>query len=789
MARTGHKNRKIGVSHHAALLIGLWASAVVAAAEPSALVSLDIPAESLQSALVEFAAQAKVSVKFEASQLVGKQSPGIHGQYVPADGLKALLQGSGLDAQGNTAGDFVLVPVKPTASVPDASTSSTPVLPAINVSDSAATQAQTGFAATNTSSATRTDTPISELPQSVQVITQDVMKSQQATTAVDVLSNVSGISVIVNDGISPTVLIRGFSAPVATDGLVNSANNFSTEGLNIPLIGVDHIDVVKGADSILSGDMEPGGVVNVVRKRPQAESQQEVMVQTGSYGEALLGIDLTGAISSANHINYRFIAQGERSGNGFGPMDGSHSYYIAPSIGYKTESTDFVVGFEQRSYRGSILPYTFTVNGTPYGNLFEASRLSQKDDHSLGNSTTAYYDLQQKITPQWTFRSKAAYGAVSYSFRGYQAASSDTVGGYYEYPYRINNLFYTWSLEESAQGKFSTGPLFHTLVAGFSYQRGQERAGQSASYAELVEGDLLTGTQPDLAALSGTARQLNIATSYTDQFYLHDQIAIGDRLHLLGSIAHSREWINQTRYSSTTPEGAWTPNFGVLYQLTGEIGVYASYLRSFTNQGETQLADGTFAPPALGKTVEVGAKGNFFNDRLTSSIALFRTAQTNYLSYDALGLAYLDAAGIASRGVEVDMSGQILPGWKVIANYTYANTQTNSDNSTYFSLPKDKARLWTTYEMQGGPLRGLGFGAGMTVRSSYKFTDVDGSTAHVPGQASFDASVYYRAKSWAATFGVKDLTNRLIYGDGASYYDVPIQSLGRTFLLTVTHDF
>lgn len=745
---------------------------------------IDLPAQPLPTALSQLAREANVNILAPDSLVAGKPAPAVSGQLTVDEALGRILRGTGLQVEHRDAKTYVIV--VPKSSTPNSNTSSTPVLPAINVSDGAVTQAQTGFAATTTSSATRTDTPISELPQSVQVITQDVMKSQQATTVADVLSNVSGVSVSPNsDTATSAVYIRGFLAPVSTDGLAN-VSTYSVGGVGIPLIGIDHIDVVKGADSILAGDMAPGGLVNVVRKRPQADTLREITLQTGSYGEALVGLDLTGALSSANHINYRFIVQGERSGNGNGAMDAGHNFYIAPSIGYKTESTDFVIGFEQKSNRTPFMPFSFIVNGTPYD---KNGLLDQKDDHSLGNSTSVYYSLEQKIFANWTFRSKAAYTAQATAFSGYSVYPiSDTGGDTYSLAALGDVHVYETSLEESMMGKFRTGPLSHTLVAGFSYQRAEERHAQDYLLDLGGLGNVLTGIQPELPSIGGSVNDTEGATTYESQIYLHDQINVGDRLHLLASIAHNRDGAQATTYG-TPSESAWTPNLGILYQLTGNLGIYASYLKSFTNQALDQLANGDIAPPAIGKTVEVGLKGNFLNDRLTSSIAVFRTAQTNIIYYNELGLGYLDPGGEVSRGVEVDVSGKILPGWNVIANYTYSDPQ-GLDGDPY-TLPRHKMRLWTTYELQGANLHGLGVGVGMSARSAYAISDTWNSAVvdHVPGQASFDASIFYKTKTWTGTFGVKDIANRRLYADYGAFINLPVAALGRTFLLTVTHDF
>jgi iron complex outermembrane receptor protein len=158
-------------------------------------------------------------------------------------------------------------------------------------SGSAADQPDQGFVGTDTGTATRTDTPIAQVPQSIQVVTKDLMKSRQAQSAIDALRNVSGVTVEQKNGFT-TVQVRGFATLPMIDGVTAGGHPGVSGGGEPPMVGVERIEVLKGADSIVGGEMEPGGIVNLVRKRPQKQLSREVTLEAGSFGHVMGAYDI-----------------------------------------------------------------------------------------------------------------------------------------------------------------------------------------------------------------------------------------------------------------------------------------------------------------------------------------------------------------------------------------------------------------------------------------------------------------------------------------------------------------
>jgi iron complex outermembrane receptor protein len=767
-----------------------YKSAYAQSAPPAvaAMLSYDIPAGPLDKVLVAVASVSRHPISFNSALTSSYRSGAVKGNLTVEQAVDKALAGTGLE-RATTPDGVLTVRVKSGATSPAEAQDSAQaaVLPQINVTDRGAKENVTSFTAANSSSATLTDTPTSEAPMAVQTVTQAVMRSQQATSVADALRNVSGVSIVPTAEGQASVAIRGFAAPVSTDGLLtNNINGTGYQnGLDIPLIGVERIDVVKGADSIISGGTNPGGVVNVVRKQPQADPVYEFETQVGSYGDVLVGGDAGGAISKDNNLNYRFIVNGERTGESYGGAVGMRSLYIAPSIGYQAANTNLVIGFEQNTEHLPLPYYTVFLDGTP---AHLTHPFGDEDDHFRTNSSTVYYDFSQRISPVWSVKSKASYNASVNSFYLTHGTVLDDLGDALFIPLATSVNQRALSFQESLEGKFATGAIAHDLVAGFNYQRSLISAAGAVDMAGIFPGSIYTNTPPEDAFPAGAP---SAQSGYSNQFYLQDQVKYG-RFHLLASISHGQSWASSS--TSTTSDGAWSPNIGVLYQLTGDLAAYASYQKSFTPQANLLLIGGATAGAELGKNAEVGLKGNFLDDKVTASVALYRTARTNVAVADEAvpGYAMIDPAGFVTKGVEVDVSGQITNGLKVIANYTYNAQQAPGGANVDVAAQeaRHKVSLWAEYAFQTPTLQGFGFSGGITARSSYQA----GQTAptiplgRVPGQAIADASVFYRSKKWSTTFGVKNIFNHVQYeanGEDEFLAFLP----GRTFVLTSIYQF
>lgn len=771
----------------------LWsapASAQTVGAEATERYAL--PSGPLGQTLANFAARAGVSISYEPTLVDGKVSQGLSGHYSVLDGLDKLLAGTGLAAESHGDKRYVIqkAPKGPDPAPPPATPTthndSVLTLPSVTVSGVADAASTNGFVSPQTSTATRTDTAIADTPQSITVVNQAVIQSQQSRSLTDVLENVSGVY-ISPSLLGPTVEIRGLSAPVMTDGLnsVASSSFFGTQqqssSLSMPVAAVQQVEVLKGADAIIAGPSNPGGVVNLVMKAPQPEPFHEVSLQLGPYGDILSSVDLTGAMFGDDRISYRLVVSGERSGQSEGGYDGMHDVYIAPSVRWKSGGTDLKVGLIQNSSRNPFPPFTILL---PTGPVNDPVRFGSAEDNYSDNDTAVYYDLTQKINDHLTFRSKARYDSELSESTGMQFVGPTDVGAglqAFYIPTRQSTQSNRWSFDNSLQGTFNIGPVSQTVLGGFSYQKmtGSLSVANGLPVFTSIYAPQFPAFSPVIDFGYGVSANVN-------NEYLQDQITFG-RLHVLVNVSYSRAWGWAQIEPDQPSQHGWSPNIGAVYQLTDSVGIYGNLMKTFTPQID-QTADGGFTPPQRGRSAEAGLKIDLADDRLTSTISLYRSALLDRATPDPSNPnAFVVLPQTVTRGVELDVQGSPYKGVNVIGSYTYADFL-SPPAAGFSEVPKHTASLWATYDFQNEMLHGWGFGAGVKIRSAYQITTSENTSYSIAGQAEVDASVYYRAKKWTARLGVKNLFDRRLYSDYSSEDDLTIEP-GRTVLFTGTYDF
>ncbi|NKI70219.1 TonB-dependent siderophore receptor [Collimonas pratensis] len=814
-----------------------------AASASSVKTSFNIPAGQLDQVLVAIAKSVRGIVLFDPALTGSLKSAGVSGNFTVKEALREAMQGSGLEVVANPDGSFGVqrAALKTTPSAPVAAeTPPTPdlvpepvssVLPPIVISNSADTSLgyhDRGFVPRNTLSATRTDTPLADIPQSIQGVTTDLLESQQVQSVVDALRNVSAVTFARGDGVdqAATIYVRGFVAPVIKNGFADlvsltnvtngrAAGSLSITSLDIPMAAVERVEVLGGADSIVAGGpMEPGGAVNIVTKRPQANPIREATLELGNYGHRRAAIDMAGRLSSDRSWTYRTVVSATDDARTFDGYDGARELYLAPSVGYKHDGTTAVMGFSHQlshSPFGGYQSAELTARGP--GPDQHTSPWGRSDDHSFSAKTELFYDLEQRLWQGWAFLSKAKYTKLRYNSAGYDnCAQSDldsTTGICLRDQSSITS--YSRNIENSMRGIFETGPLQHTLLFGMGY--GQTRLGSYSDESSQGSSVIVPWPPSGLHLPPVTGPNSLIATDdtfYSTNFFLQDQLTWG-RWHVLANVGYEQERNNFSSsvdsdggvHDTSPPKNAPVYNLGVAYRFSDSSTLYANAFRSFT-PGNTVL-DATLnggppgvivAPPTTGKSVEIGLKLNLLNNRAIFSAAIFRATHTNVLqaintpTTESTNGDYVLLPSTISRGLELNIAGRLAPGWNLTASYSYIAFQYAKppDQDPQISqFPRHRASLWTTYDLQSEAWRGWGAGLGLTMRSGYTALPDTDVLARIASQTRIDASIYYKSRHWSTTLGVKNLFNRRLYSDFATS-TVGVEP-ARTLLLTNTFEF
>ncbi|MDL0441616.1 TonB-dependent siderophore receptor [Stutzerimonas frequens] len=584
-----------------------------------------------------------------------------------------------------------------------------------------------GYRATRSASATRTDTAIHETPQSISVVPAQVVEDIGATRLEDALDYAGGVERGNNFGGQGLTefLVRGFS----TQEFYRNGFAVNRGYPNMPDANtLERIEVLRGPASMLYGRGDPGGTFNIVSKQPQAERRTVLGSQVNTDGLRRGTLDTTGALDKSAAITYRLnlVAEGSDS---FRDHVESERYNIAPVLRWQLSDDTALILEGDYLHNRHPLDRGLTRYPNQAGDLSRDRFLGEESAGKLTNqNATTQLRLEHQLDSQWMLRGGIQYldgsldgGAVE---NNGLAADGRTVGrNYSERWLNWNDL----AVQANLEGHFDAAGLAHTLLLGvefddFNYDSHIDRSGGATNDFPIDLYDPVYG-QP-LPALTRT-------TTYDDEnlksyaFFLQDQVALNERL--TAQVGARLERFEQRYENKLNPAGSWdqthnavSPRFGLIYDLTEELAVYANTSRSFKPNRGADRSSQAFDPEE-GIAHEVGIKYELPEHDLSVTAALFHITKENVLTSDPVDSNYQVAAGEArSRGFDISVAGNITPQWRVIGGYAYVDAEVTESSSASMpvgtrlaNVPRHSFNLLDTYEFAEGPLTGLGVGMGV----------------------------------------------------------------------------
>ncbi|MBW4594757.1 MAG: TonB-dependent siderophore receptor [Brasilonema angustatum HA4187-MV1] len=591
---------------------------------------------------------------------------------------------------------------------------------------------QDGYSVPDATTATRTDTPLRDIPQSIQAIPQTIIKDQQITRISDAARNVSGVTLQGGfAGLEDNYNIRGFLT------YNNLRDGFFSQGL--PTLtnptNIERIEVLKGPASVLYGQFEPGGVVNYVTKKPLDYPYNSAEFTAGSFSTYRPSLDFSGPLNSDKSILYRLNVAYENSGS-FIDFANEKVFSIAPALTFKLgDATTLTFQYEYLN-----ADRTFYHGLLPDPNVFKVpiSRfLGEPGDYYSSQSHIINLTINHSFNKNLRVRSAFAVKLTDGDDLAFRPNSLDPDGRTVLRRYAVDrNLYRNYSLQTDLIGNFNTGSVQHQVLLGLEWNKnlqGFDYLRSSASVTPSI--DLFNpvygvSRPPEFDQASERAH----FGRDTIAFYLQDQVTLLSNLKLLAGGRY--DFINRKNTERPLdPRGnnligdesvdrfydeAFSPRVGIVYQPIEPISIYASYSRSF-NPSYSRTVDRTQLPPERGTQYEVGVKAELIKDRLSATFAAYDITKENVATTNSNNSDFSIAAGeVKSRGLEFDISGQILPGWNVIASAFINDAFVSKDNTlpvgdSLVNAAGSGASLWTTYEIQNGNWKGLGFGGGFFV--------------------------------------------------------------------------
>jgi iron complex outermembrane receptor protein len=781
----------------------LGASTSVDAAEAVPRINFSISPQSLSTALIALGQQANVQVLTSSGTIATMRSDGVNGTLTSDAALADLLHGTGLNYAFIDSGTVVVKPREPESTsmihVGEApaseSAASAKLLAPIHVNGVA--RQDSGYMVDTASSATYTDSDLIDVPQSISVVTRDLMDSQQIRTVADALRNVAGVQYIDGADGLPTFQIRGFNPGNGmTDGMPNSIVGL---GDFPPLIGVQRIEVLKGSGAMLGdsvGSADFGGLINIVMKKPQSDPVHELSYSVGDHGDTQAGIDLAGPLGNNKELTYRLVSSGEYADRTAQGYNGQRSSYFAPSIEWGNATTKLTVGVERIVDRLPIPDHSILLNDTVSSASPPGILIGNPSDHSTYQTSRFYYMLEHQLGEVWTFRSRGQYVRQSTNQQDWTLSNPTPTGDVDAIAevYRYTDTYFT--LQNDITTTFELGPLTQTVVVGIDYARSLIGSSDDAfSNFDGMPYNIFSGTSlPPARSMVQPANDIYVPGgpwSTSSSLLLQDHVAVGEYGNLLLALrrtAYELSTYDINDNPQNLHKAQWVPSLGLVYKLTSDMSFYGSTSNGF--QPDSVLGkNGRPLQPALSRQIEAGTKFDLFQDRARLTVSWYRIKVDR--SYDLLSAAppyfFSPGPGQTNHGVEVEFNGRISPGLDIATSYTHARVS-NDDGTLSTGNPRQHFNLWASYEFQSTALQGWGVAGGVLARSRSLGQTTNSTYFDIPGQASVDANVSYRTTGWSMALGVKNLFGRNLLSDNFDETFVPLHDR-RTFTLTGAYDF
>lgn len=647
-----------------------------------------------------------------------------------------------------------------------------------------ATGPVSGYRATRSATSTKTDTALRDSPQTINVVPRQVIGDQQDLRLTDAVTNVSNVvpgSTV--QGRSQNYIIRGFSTQIfAVDGvLINPAIAFYP--VERDLANAERVEVIKGPASVLFGRGDPGGVVNIVTRRPTLEPSGELSVLGGGFGLRRVQGSVASALLESDTLAGRisFAAQEDPTFRNIGDNTNSR-YFIAPAISWTpTPDTRVYLNSEftkQHSqydegliaFRGRVpLDDVGRYYGTPWSRYYgEVNSTTLRVEHDVNENLT----LRQIVNGQWGVFHVFASRATGVNAAGTTVARREAT---------VDSTFAAVDTQSEAVLKFDTFGLGHTALLGFEYTNGFRHpySLQGVLPSTSFLNPILSNVSPVRLSLQSDLKQKLELFG----FYLQDQIALTPQLQLVIGARFdlgSQFYFSRTTASRTIPPdqelfGA-SPRVGLIYRPFEPLTFYASYATSFAPQTANVLNVANPAPET-GEQVEIGTRIDIL-PTLTLSGSAFRITRDNVAATDPVNTGFSVITGQQqSQGFEADLAGEILPGWNVIGGVGFLDAKITRDTTFAIGnrlagVPTFSGSVWTTYEFHEGWLRGLGLGAGVTYVGQ-RTGDLNNSYS-VGAYARVDAALWYDFdERWRLSVNLRNLTD-------ARYIEQPFNQFNNT---------
>jgi iron complex outermembrane receptor protein len=620
------------------------------------------------------------------------------------------------------------------------------------------------------------ETPLLDIPQSVQVIPEQLLQDRNVTELERALETVPGVSSTGQRGTSafgPGILIRGFEVreSIFRDGIPY------TSLAPIDTSDIERIEVLKGPASVLFGQGEPGGSINLVSKKPLADPYYAADISIGSFDSYRADIDLSGPIDTEKTVKYRLNVSYENYGS-FRDFVGGERWVVSPILSWNiTPQTTWNIYGQYVTNRETIDEGIVAI-GTGIADVPRSRFLNEEFGNFEQDQFLLGYSLRHEFNDNLLFRHALQY--LQYNPIRYSPlfdSFDEETGILNRFEYYAGGSYQRFFTNAELVGTFNTGSIKHQVLFGLEYRNNTETPEfQFSNFFAPIDifNPIYTNTPYLIAPEFFRNDQVKRFA-----LYLQDQVDLLPNLKLLAGFRY--DYVNQFRTTQSLDEprnefsqtdNQISPRVGIIYQPIPTVSLYASYTTSFAPSFAARLnADDSTFDPETGEQFEVGIKADL-TDTISLTFSAFDIKKQNIAVTDPNNpLFSIQTGEQTSRGIELFLSGEVLPGWNIVAGYSYLDAFVSQDTTDIVdnrldNVPANQFSLWTTYEIQEGSLKGLGFGLGLFYVDQRQ-GDLD-NTFFLPSYFRTDAALFYRQENWQVQLNVENLFD-VEYFPSASY--------------------
>ena len=734
----------------------LTSTLLLAAEQASSVRAYNLPAAPLATTLNQIASQAGLALSLNPSLAAGKTSAPVNGQYDAIGALSQALHGTGLQLEQSSAGTYSLV------AVPEG-VLALPETAVMGVENSETAWGPVdGYLATRTAAGTKTDTSLLEAPRSISVATRQQMDDRAVQNLDDAVRYMPGIvaSSYGSDTRADWLRVRGFEPTQFLDGLPLPKGVYANPKMET--WNLDRIALLRGPASSVYGQTPPGGLLDMVSRRPSEEASSEVQVQYGSDNHRQINFASTGKIDAEGQFLYGFSGVVRDSDTQIDDVPDKR-YNIAPSLTWNIDPDTKLTLLSQftrddTGITSQFLPIQGTKIDMPFGDISHSKNLGDPEWEYYDRTYYALgYAFEHRLNDVWQFRQNLRYTKSDLSFQAitvgsYPFTEVDDAGNVGRTTTSSDEDISQFAVDNNFQADFDTGEIRHTVLLGLDHQRTNTNYTSIFGSAPPINvNDPAHGLPITRPPRSSAFYDYNQKT-YQTGLYVQDQMALDQWRLTLGG---REDWVHTgTRYfnkndvTNTDRNKKFSGNAALSYVFDNGFVPYLSYAESFQPASNASTSPDDSFKPTEGKQWELGIKYQPPGTNTLLSAAVYDLTQKNVdVTTNVGGVNITSQTGeVKVKGLELEAVSDVTENLKVIAAYTLAKSEVQEGiykGNRLQLMPNQQASLWTDYTWHSGVLDGFGVGAGARYTGNTYGDQANTWLGKADAYTVFDAAVHF----------------------------------------------